>query len=322
MSEALPVAVIGAGVSGLSCGVRLQEYGFKVTILAKELHPETTSSVAAAIWYPYKALPLGRVLHWSRVTLEELYRLSTEARAGVSLIDIVEVFDHPVEVPWWKDAVMKFRRAAPTDLPKGYSDGYIAEVPLMDTTIYMPYLSERFQDGGGTIRKQTVSSPAELFEQTPIVVNCSGLGSRDLVGDKSMYPIRGQVVTTNAPRQKRSLVDIEGPRGLTYIIPRDGDCILGGTDEEHSWNLGVDAKENLEIVNKCSALDPSYANAPVVDAKVGLRPGRAEVRLESEDVGPGRILIHNYGHGGSGFTGSWGCADEVMNLAIKHSQTL
>ena len=84
----------------------------------------------------------------------------------------------------------------------------------------------------------------------------------------------------------------------------------------------MNSKETIEIVNKCAALDPSYANAPVENAKVGLRPGRPEVRLEAEEIEPGQILIHNYGHGGSGFTGSWGCADEVMNLAIKYSQTL
>jgi len=50
---------------------------------------------------------------------------------------------------------------------------------------------------------------------------------------------------------------------------------------------------------------------------VGLRPGRPAVRLEAERPGVGgggaggRPVVHNYGHGGSGFTVCWGCADEV-----------
>jgi D-amino-acid oxidase len=47
---------------------------------------------------------------------------------------------------------------------------------------------------------------------------------------------------------------------------------------------------------------------------VGLRPGRAEVRLEKELIS-GKVIIHNYGHGGSGVTLSWGCAEEVVELA-------
>jgi D-amino-acid oxidase len=40
-----------------------------------------------------------------------------------------------------------------------------------------------------------------------------------------------------------------------------------------------------------------------------LRPYRPEVRLERD----GRV-IHNYGHGGSGFTLCRGCAEDVVAL--------
>lgn len=319
MSDKIPVIVIGAGVSGLSCGVRLQEYGFNVTILAKELHPLTTSSTAAAVWYPYKAQPLGRVLQWSRTTLEELYRLSEEPRAGVSLTDIVEVFQHAVEDPWWKEGVLHFRRTRPEELPAGYHDGYVAEVPLMNTAIYLPYLAERFRQGGGSIKKRHLSSVDEVLDDNPIVVNCSGLGARVLVKDQTLFPIRGQMITTDVVPTKRCLVDLQGPRGLSYIIPRADDCVLGGTAEEHSWNMEIDPKQSSDIISKCAALDPAFATSRIIDQKVGLRPGRPEVRLEAERMDNDHTVIHNYGHGGSGFTSSWGCANEVMNLAIKYS---
>jgi len=54
----------------------------------------------------------------------------------------------------------------------------------------------------------------------------------------------------------------------------------------------------------------------VLAARVGLRPfRRSGVRLERDQLPDGRIVIHNYGHGGSGFTLSWGCAREVVDLA-------
>jgi len=39
------------------------------------------------------------------------------------------------------------------------------------------------------------------------------------------------------------------------------------------------------------------------------------VRLERDRLGDGRTVIHDYGHGGSGFTLSWGCASEVLDIA-------
>jgi len=38
------------------------------------------------------------------------------------------------------------------------------------------------------------------------------------------------------------------------------------------------------------------------------------VRLEAGLLPSGRRVVHDYGHGGSGFTLSWGCADEVARL--------
>ena len=50
--------------------------------------------------------------------------------------------------------------------------------------------------------------------------------------------------------------------------------------------------------------------------RVGLRPYRSPgVRLEAE---AGTRIVHNYGHGGSGVTFSWGCAREV----VEHVEAL
>ena len=55
------VIVVGAGVIGLSSALRLAEHGHDVAVLARDLPPETTSAVAAALWYPYHALPRDAV---------------------------------------------------------------------------------------------------------------------------------------------------------------------------------------------------------------------------------------------------------------------
>jgi len=143
------------------------------------------------------------------------------------------------------------------------------------------------------------------------------LGAKDIVGDNDVYPIRGQIVRVKATSLKRSLVDETGHLALTYIVPRSQDCILGGTAEEHNWNRAVDPLTAQEILRKCRQLDPTLANVEVLDHVVGLRPGRKEVRLEVEHVSSRCAVIHNYGHGGAGFTLSWGCAAEVVELAER-----
>ena len=79
------VTVVGAGVVGLTCAVRLLEEGHRVDVLARDLPLETTSAVAAAIWYPYRAFPFDRVLAWSARTYEAFAGLADVAGTGVMM---------------------------------------------------------------------------------------------------------------------------------------------------------------------------------------------------------------------------------------------
>src|SRR5215210_4260196 len=74
--DAVRVIVVGAGVIGLTCAVRLLEAGHRVDVVARDLPLETTSAVAAAIWYPYRALPQDRVTAWSAASYAVFDRLA------------------------------------------------------------------------------------------------------------------------------------------------------------------------------------------------------------------------------------------------------
>lgn len=309
------VIVVGCGVSGLSCAIRLLEQQFKVTIMARDLPPNTTSNVAAAIWYPYKVQPQTRALGWGQVSLEEFYRLAVQDDCGVSLITLIELFAQPVEDPWWKEAVRQFSHTPVRDLPLNYQAGYTVEIPLIETPVYMNYLLSRFEQLGGQIEQRQIQALSELHQSARLIINCTGLGARDMTRDQFVYPIRGQIVRVKAPSVKQVLMDEAGPLGLLYIIPRRDGCILGGTAEENDWRLEVDPQTAQTILDKCGRLEPALREADILEHAVGLRPGRTEVRLELEPVSDGCAIIHNYGHGGAGFTLSWGCAEEVVSLA-------
>lgn len=311
------ILVLGCGVSGLSCGIRLLEHGFDVTIVARDLPPNTTSNLGAAIWYPYKAYPQDRVLVWGITSLDEFYRLMGVPEAGVSAVTLLEVLDHPSPAPWWRHMPRRFSRMPVEELPPGYQDGYAVEVPLIDTPKYMRYLRQRFDDAGGRIEQRTVSTLTELCGENRLIINCAGLGAREVAGDDGVYPIRGQLIRVKRPPGARWWIDEHGHNALTYIVPRSEDCILGGTAQEGDWTLAPDPDTAADILQRCQALEPALNSVEIIEHRVGLRPGRREVRLELEPVSERCAVIHNYGHGGAGFTLSWGCAAEVAQLAMQ-----
>ncbi|MGZ3457918.1 MAG: FAD-dependent oxidoreductase [Archangium sp.] len=308
--------ILGCGVSGLSCGVRLLEAGHTVELWARELPPHTTSDVAAAVWYPYRAFPQERVTAWAGRTFEELSALAARPGTGVRRVLGLELLREPAADPWWKPCVPDFRRATAAELLPGFVDGFVFEAPVIDMPRYLPYLLERLRQLGGTVVRREVRSLDEAWAVAPLVINCTGLGSRSLLGDASLFPIRGEVLRVAPLPVERFLLDEDEARGMTYLIPRFDDCILGGTAEEGNWSLEPDPAQAEAILARAARLLPEGTRIQVLQHLVGLRPGRPSVRLELEQVG-GRHVLHNYGHGGAGVTLSWGCAEEVTALAAQ-----
>lgn len=134
----MQVLVLGCGVSGLSCAIRLREAGHTVEVWARELPPHTTSNVAAAVWYPYRAFPQERVIGWGQRTYEVLSTLAGHPETGVQLAHGVEVFTEEPPDPWWAPCVPSFRRARPEELPPGYPYGYFFEAPVIEMPRYLP----------------------------------------------------------------------------------------------------------------------------------------------------------------------------------------
>jgi D-amino-acid oxidase len=310
------ITVIGCGVIGLSSGIKLLEAGFDVEIIARELPPATTSDVAAAIWYPYRCYPEEKALHWGKQTLETCYKLSEVNHSGVSIVEFTEYLPEPAPDPWWKNAVKQFCRLSQVSLPGLYRDGFLFEVPFIDSSLHMPWLVERFKKFGGKIRKAAVQDFEEIDSEVGVIVNCAGIGAGKLANDKSLYPVKGQSVRIKGTSDGGYYLDQHGSLALSYVLPRSDDIVLGGTAVEHDTTTEPEEEITEQIIRKARQLDPSLQIDEIKHVAAGLRPARSEVRLESEQKN-GRHIIHNYGHGGAGYTLSWGCAEEVVELVKK-----
>ena len=308
-----PVAIIGAGVSGLTCGVLLAEHGYAPTIFAREAGVHTTSGAAAAIWFPYDAEPAEKVVAWSLQTFDVLQELSRDQATGVDMVEL-RLFARAgeLEIPQWAGA-LGARRLQPDEVPLPvFTSGYAVRVPVLDTTIYLDYLTRRARRAGARLVQVEFGSIDEIGSEYDAIVNCSGAGAQRLVPDSDVEPHRGQVALV-APLGLSYAVVCDDPP-LMYAIPRRADCVLGGTNtiSDHSEPAPGDT---LGIVGEAARV-LGIAAPPVIAERVGLRPfRRSGIRLEAEQLRDGRSLIHNYGHGGSGFTLSWGCAAAVLAIA-------
>jgi D-amino-acid oxidase len=305
------VIVVGAGVLGLSAALRLSERGHDVAVLARDLPPETTSAVAAALWYPYHALPHDAVLRWSATAFAELSRLAAEEPGcGVAVRWGTELIRGPVTTPWWRDAVPRLDPL--TTVPEGYDGGWRLPVPVVDMSVYLPWLVARLEARGVSITRTWLPALPVPSAQVA-VVNCSGLAARALAGDDSLRPVRGQVVLVDQVGLTEWTLAESGEADLTYVVPREKTVVVGGTAQDGAYEPRPDAPTADAILARARALVPELARATVIAHRVGLRPVRPTVRLEAEQVGEG-TLVHCYGHGGAGVTLSWGCADDVAAL--------
>lgn len=303
------VIVVGAGVVGLSAAVRLLEDGHRVDVIARDLPLETTSAVAAAIWYPYLAFPRARVGDWARVSYAVFDALSdTEPAAGVRMREGTEVFRARTPDPWWANAGPSLARE--TAIPPGFVDGWTFRTPVVEMGVYLPWLQARVEALGGTVTRMNLSA---LPAHAEVVVNCSGIGARLLAGDRSVVPVRGQVVYVEQFGLDRWWLADDGDGGdPTYVVPRSRDIVVGGTEIEGEWSRTPSPQTARDILERAARLVPELRTAKILRHKVGLRPLRTSVRIERVDD-----VVHCYGHGGSGVTLSWGCAEEVARLVGK-----
>lgn len=303
------VIVVGAGVIGLTCAVRLAEGGYDVAVFARDLPLETTSSVAAAIWYPYLSAPEDRVASWSRTTYEEFAKLA-EHEPSVRMRHGREFLVERAPDPRWADVLPDLTRVASP--PTGFVDGWSFTSPVIEMPAYLPALVKRLEEAGGTLTRAALSA---LPTSADLVVNCAGLGARLTASDPTVTPVRGQVMTVEQCGLSEWLIADRAPDDLTYVVPRDKDVVVGGTSQPGDWNLAVDPATTDQILSRAAELVPQLRKAKILRQRVGLRPARPTIRCELVRTRTGEPVIHCYGHGGSGVTLSWGCADEVFDLA-------
>jgi D-amino-acid oxidase len=301
------VTVVGAGVIGLTTALALREAGHKVAIVAKARGSSITSAAAGAIWFPFRSPAAAIVNRWATLTRQwQTHLAATNPDMGVDLVTL-EVFADTPERPWWAASVPELQTPERGGDRAPFIWRFVA--PRIDPTLFCRSLEHRFE---GCIEERDVRRLDEV--EGDVVVNCTGLGARRLCGDAELKGLFGQTVIVS-PRGldlSLSISDERDEANFFYSIPRRGEVVLGGCAIEHEAEQP--AVPTLEmrrlILDRAAAYGLRVGE--VLRDSAGVRPWRASVRLERE----GRV-IHNYGHGGSGYTLCRGCALDVVDLVAR-----
>ncbi|MEJ8661172.1 FAD-dependent oxidoreductase [Streptomyces sp. MS1.AVA.4] len=313
------VIVVGSGVIGLTTAVVLAEEGRRVRVWTREPAQASTSAVAGALWWPYRIEPAALAGEWSLASLRVYEELANRPQeTGVRLVAGVHSGVRQAALgPWARQLAGSVRELPADELPDGVTSGLWARLPLIDMPVHLDWLRTRFETAGGTVETRGIGSLDEAAAEAKVVVNCTGLGARDLVPDPGMSPVRGQLVLVENPGIDTWFTAAdEASSELTYYFPQPGRLVLGGTAGEHSWSLEPDPATATAIVERCARIRPEIAGARVLGHRVGLRPSRpGGVRLSAAPGPHASRLIHNYGHGGAGVTVAWGCAHAAAALA-------
>jgi D-amino-acid oxidase len=225
----------------------------------------------------------------------------------------------------------------------GIVDSYQHLAPVIDTDAYMVWLQTLVAGRGAVFETRRVSGELLGMEEALLraygacaIVNATGLGAKELAGDPTVFPLRGALIRVKNdgkrfPRVTQALCVTHdetrpGEDTIVFVVPRNDDVlILGGVAQRDEWNLDLtlDSPEMKRIRKRCNDFVPGLENAeldPEAPIVQGLRPLTTqnvrvarEPRLVRRD---GRLvkskIVHSYGHGGSGFTLSFGCAADVL----------
>lgn len=333
------IAIVGGGVVGLTCASCMPPE-FVVTVIADKIGFETDSRNATAIWHVYLVPETERVLSWAQRTLEKLLDLNAhDPSAGIELVNGIELFrTGKSHVPKWAHIPPEFRLLAINELAE-FNEldvrrldanpalannpvrwGYKLRAPATDMSIYLPWLQRDVEAKGCQFVRQKLVSLNELAHNYDIIINCSGFGARELVSDAAFLPYKGQyfVLRSDTTAPSEYLGDDDHPGGMAYVIPRGREVLVGGCAEVGVEDLkltldweDVKQRAGLYVPWLRTRTVSDQARAPVVCIRPARKNGvRLEVDYDICDV----PVVHNYGHGGSGFSLAWGCAGDVADI--------
>jgi D-amino-acid oxidase len=262
-------AVLGSGVVGLTSARELQRHGFDVTIYAATVPPDTTSNMSLAGWTPTSGLVDNTLRtaawdeqcrHAARIAYRRL-QLLIGPKYGVTWVKQYSPTDNDQPPRQNPNPLLPDELAGPRVLlgpgEHPFRTRFCNEREEMriEPSIYLDALMNDFLNWGGKVVIRKFDSPADVARlDENVIVNCTGLGSKELFKDPELVPLKGQLVVL-VPQSEITYGTNGAGRplppdsGFVHMMPRSDGIVLGGTSLRDNWSLDVEQNERKRVVD-------------------------------------------------------------------------
>lgn len=256
-------AVLGCGSPGLTAARQLQRRGFQVVIYAASIPPNTTSNMSLAGFTPTAGLvePGRRTPAWdaqfrraAELSYAELQLLAGAPGYGVYWIDSYNATDDPQAPQTRGTGGIPGNDLLPSHLNPGrgreifgpgehpFPARYAVRTAALaiEPSIYLEALVRDFILFGGKIVIRTFDTPRDLMLLAePVLINCTGLGSKTLFNDQELVPVRGQLTHCIPQPEVRYRASGRMPDSNVNagINPRSDGLCIGNMAERGNWSL-------------------------------------------------------------------------------------
>lgn len=222
-----------------------------------------------------------------------------------------------------------------------FKSGYTHMAPIINTDKAMSYLMALVKSKGAVLETRPFKGLIRDFGEKLLeehkahaIINATGLGAKELAGDDDVYPVRGAIKRIENTRKGEfrhlndaflvpAQRDLNGnPTKTVFIVPRSDDVLYVGSiiQPEATEKLSQDSIEVEVMWDRAGDFIPRLRHAGLVPGfpfAQGLRPfTKRNVKVRADDnVDTKFPLVHNYGHGGSGWTlgvGTARCAVHIV----------
>lgn len=318
----MKVAIVGAGLCGLSVTWHLSSRGDRVDVFDFKGIGGGASGVAAGILHPYAGLAARKswladegmaATHRLIQVAEEnsrepvrvgegLLRLAMSARQQKSFSKCAQ---HHDDVTWKEeDACDQMHPSLPPCPGIWISSGLALNVPN-----YLHALWEACQKKGAHLHKEKISHPRELKAHYDHVVLAAGAGCAHLPLEHS-FPfsqVKGQLIEIQWPSPLPPLSHPVNSFGYVVPSPTTQSCWAGATFE-HDFNHPLPDPTVAEpfIREKIQHMLPCLQKEPTLNVTAGIRLGLPNRRPLIEEIYPGVWLATALGSKGLLYHGLMG----------------
>jgi D-amino-acid oxidase len=246
------VAVIGAGVMGLTTARLVQEEGFPVTLYTAALPPDTTSNIAGGQWSPFghyresEVTPEWRAQFRSAAEYSwRRFQIMAGEEYGIRWLPTYNETNGSLEPPLLPTFPRAARMLGPDEHPFPVENLSRYETLYVEMDLFLQRMLRDIRSAGGRIALRSFASPAEI-DALPenLAFNCTGLGARQLFGDEGLRPARGQLLIL--PPQPEVRYAFTGRSG--YMFPRPDGILLGGSFDLDNWSTEPDPVTSARIL--------------------------------------------------------------------------